>query len=207
MKFLLSLIVAVGSFLIFTKIIHHIFLGLLIGAVFFILFWRLYSFLQKKFAKEDTKGLNATTSKVVASSDLTMEQNRIIEDGIKKLVNVRNLTRSIPNNSIAMEVQEICKVGMDIFDDLKQNPEDIRKARQFLNYYLDTFEKIVKQYADLSQKKDKTPELEEALVRVEGVLDSIKDTYKKQLVSLTEDDILDLNVEISVLEKTIKYEG
>ena len=60
---------------------------------------------------------------------------------------------------------------------------------------------------ELSARKDKTKEIDDSLKRVEAMLDSIKDTYSKQLHNLLEDDLLDLNTEISVLEKTMKFEG
>src|SRR6056297_3008322 len=109
MKFLISLIGAVGSYILFARFFAHAFLAFLIGAVFFILTWRIYSFFQKKFKKEEKTGLNAASSSDdEASAKLTAEQNRIIEEGIKKLVNIRNLTRKIPTLSIATKVQEIC---------------------------------------------------------------------------------------------------
>jgi 5-bromo-4-chloroindolyl phosphate hydrolysis protein len=49
--------------------------------------------------------------------------------------------------------------------------------------------------------------MKKTLSDVEETLDSMHETYKKQLTSLFEDDILDLNTEISVLKKTIKLES
>jgi len=113
----------------------------------------------------------------------------------------------IPDNNVASKVVEICKTGSEIFDYLGKNPGDISKARQFINYYLDATEKIVNQYVELSARKDKTKDIEDSLKRVETMLDSIKETYTKQLHNLLEDDLLDLNTEITVLEKTMKFEA
>ena len=113
----------------------------------------------------------------------------------------------ITDNVTAGKVVDICRTGAEIFDYLGKNPGDIPKARQFINYYLDATEKIVKQYVELSGRKDKTKEIEDSLKRVEAMLDSIKETYSKQLHNLLEDDLLDLNTEITVLEKTMKFEG
>lgn len=133
--------------------------------------------------------------------------DKAVKEGLEKLKNLRNNTRMIMNNEIASKIQDICKTGVEIFEYLDKNPEDISKARQFINYYLDATEKIVNQYVELSGRKDKTKEIEESLARVEAMLDSIKETYSKQLHNLLEDDLLDLNTEIKVLEKTMKYEG
>ena len=130
-----------------------------------------------------------------------------MKEGVEKLKNIRNNTRMITSNEIASKIQDICKTGFDIFDYIDKNPDDVSKARQFINYYLDATEKIVNRYVELSAKKEKTKEIEDSLKNVETILDSIKETYLKQLQNLLEDDLLDLNTEIKVLEKTMKYEG
>jgi 5-bromo-4-chloroindolyl phosphate hydrolysis protein len=43
--------------------------------------------------------------------------------------------------------------------------------------------------------------------KVESLLSTIKQAFDKQLAKLLEDDVMDLDVEISVLEKTMKSEG
>ncbi len=129
------------------------------------------------------------------------------DDGIKVLTRIRNRTRMVRNNEAAKKIQDICKVGFEIFEDIKKNPSDLRKIKTFTNYYMDSTEKIINQYVELSGRQDTTPEVRESLEKVEGLLDEIKKTFDKQLASLLEDDLLDLNVELEVLKKTMKHEG
>jgi 5-bromo-4-chloroindolyl phosphate hydrolysis protein len=146
-------------------------------------------------------------SKTVNGAVKAVMADKAVKEGTEKLKNIRNSTRMIMNNEIAAKVQDICKTGFEIFDYIDKNPEDISKAKQFINYYLDATEKIVNRYVELSAKKEKTKEIEDSMKSVEAILDSIKETYLKQLHNLLEDDLLDLNTEIKVLEKTMKYEG
>jgi hypothetical protein len=132
---------------------------------------------------------------------------KVYDEGIKVLTRIRNKTRMVRNNDAARKIQDICKVGIEIFDDIKKNPSDLRKIKTFINYYLDSTEKIINQYVELSDRTDVTPEVRESLEKVEGLLDEIKKTFDKQLASLLEDDLLDLNVELEVLKKTMKHEG
>ena len=135
-----------------------------------------------------------------------MSNNELVDTALEKLRSVRNMTLKIQNNNVATKIHKICSIGFDILNDVKKNPEDIRKIKQFINYYIETTEKIVKNYIELSQKKEASPEIETTLKRVEEVLDSIKETYEKQLANLIQDDLFDLNTEITVLEKIIKFE-
>jgi len=201
LRFLISLILAIISakvfYFIFSFISKSGFISFLIGVL---VYYLSYKILKIIMPKKGTGNTIIDPFKAVASE-------KAVKDGLEKLKNLRNNTRMIINNEVASKVQDICKTGFDIFEYLGKNPGDIPKARQFINYYIDATEKIVNQYIELSARKDKTKEIEESLKKVENMLDSIKDTYSKQLHNLLENDLLDLNTEISVLEKTMKYEG
>lgn len=131
----------------------------------------------------------------------------VVKEGIEKLRQISNYTRMIQSNDVAGKIREICKVGVEIFDDIKKNPNKINKIRQFTNYYLDATRKIIGQYVELSSKPNKTQEVEQAIQKVEGMLDLIKQTFDRQLANLLEDNLLDINTELTVLKNTMKMEG
>jgi 5-bromo-4-chloroindolyl phosphate hydrolysis protein len=133
--------------------------------------------------------------------------SQIVAEGMEKLRQISNAARMIQSNEVAGKIRAICKVGVEIFDDIKKKPDDARRARQFTGYYLDATKKIVEQYVELSGKKDRSPEVGKALEKIEGMLDAIKATFDRQLAGLLENDLLDLNAEINVLKNTMKMEG
>jgi len=129
-----------------------------------------------------------------------------VNEGMEKLRQISNNARLIQNNEVAAKIREICKIGVDIFDFIKKNPQDLSKARQFTLYYIDATRNIVQQYVDLSSNKEKSQEMNVALEKVEAMLYEIKNTYKKQLAYLYEHSLLDLNAEITLLKKTMELE-
>jgi 5-bromo-4-chloroindolyl phosphate hydrolysis protein len=131
----------------------------------------------------------------------------VVKEGMEKLRQISNYTRMIQSNDVAVKIREICKTGVEIFDDIKKNPNKINKIRQFTNYYLDATRKIIGQYVELSGKPNKTREVEQAIQKVEGMLDLIKQTFDRQLANLVEDNLLDINTELTVLKNTMKMEG
>lgn len=201
LRIIISLILAIISAKLFHFLLYFLFrsrmLSILVGVLVFYITYKALKIILK--GKGDGNTLPDPFRAIAGE--------KAVKEGIEKLRSIRNNTRLIADNTIASKVQDICKTGSEIFDYLAKNPGDISKAKQFLNYYLDATEKIVNQYVELSAKKDKSPEIEASLKRVESMLDSIKDTYSKQLHNLLENDLLDLNTEISVLEKTMKYEN
>ncbi|HOP28023.1 MAG TPA: 5-bromo-4-chloroindolyl phosphate hydrolysis family protein [Spirochaetota bacterium] len=199
LRLLLSLIAGIASGYFFYDIIYSrsILLANLVGLLIYYIVWRTVKSIQNRSKKPETKG----------DPFRSIQVEKAVKEGSERLRNIRSQTRLIADNEIAVKIQDICKTGLDIFDYIQKNPDDLTKAKQFINYYLDTTEKIVNKYVDLISKKERNSEIDAAISNVENVLDSIKDTYTKQLHNLLEDDLLDLNTEIKVLEKTIKLEG
>jgi 5-bromo-4-chloroindolyl phosphate hydrolysis protein len=192
-RFLLSLITGTALFIYLNEYISG-FLSFLIALLVYFIIYRLI----KKVTKD-----KKASSYNPASHPKTEEA---VNNGLQRLRQIRSNTVLIKNNDSAAKIKEICATGVEILEHLRNYPEDFKKAKPFLNYYLVTTEKIVNRYAELCSKKDKTEEIEKAIKNVESVLDSINETYKKQLKNLLEDNLLDLSVEISVLEKTMKLE-
>ncbi len=199
LRFLLSMIAGIASGYVFYDIIYSrsILLAILIGILIYYVTWRTVKSMQNKGKTPTVKG----------DPFRSIQVEKAVKEGSERLRNIRSQTRLIADNEIAGKIQDICKTGLDIFDYIQKNPDDLTKAKQFINYYLDATEKIVKKYVELLSKKERNSEIDAAISNVESVLDSIKETYTKQLHNLLEDDLLDLNTEIKVLEKTIKLEG
>lgn len=197
LRFFLSLTFATAlSYVFYDFVYNRIFLAILIWIVSYILSWKMLKAVQNR-SKQPAK------SKDFAG----FEAEKAVKQGMDRLRNIRNNTMMITSNDVASEIRDICKTGTEIFDYIQKNPDDLKKAKQFINYYLDATEKIVKRYVELSSNKDKSPEIENSLKKVEEMLQSINETYRKQLDNLLEDDLLDLNTEIKVLESTMKMEN
>lgn len=197
LRFFFSLLIATGSSYIFYDFIYRRgILAILIWIIMYIVSWRVFRAVQDRRIKK-VRGFQFT--------DIEAEKN--VRQGIEKLRNIRNLTLKITSNDVAKQIQDICKTGAEIFEYIRKNPDDLKKARQFINYYLDTTEKIVNRYVQLSSAKEKSADVGTSLKKVEETLASINETYQKQLNNLLEDDVLDLNTEIKVLETTMKMGG
>jgi 5-bromo-4-chloroindolyl phosphate hydrolysis protein len=130
-----------------------------------------------------------------------------LREGAQKIGELEALSARIADLSIRRKFDAIVSAARSIIDDLKKNPKDIRAARQFLNYYLDATIRIVTRYADLSEKKLASTEIQESLRKAEAMLEMIKGAFEKQHVRLLEDDVMDLDAEMSLLRQTIQMEG
>jgi 5-bromo-4-chloroindolyl phosphate hydrolysis protein len=131
---------------------------------------------------------------------ITKEKYReIIEQGQTKLKTLGSFIGKVESVEVKKKVKEITDIVEKIFLDLKKDPKDVKVAREFLSYYLDTTLNILNRYVDISRQKLKSKKITE-------MLDTIKRAFEKQLEKLLRDDILDLDSDIAVLEQTMKTE-
>jgi 5-bromo-4-chloroindolyl phosphate hydrolysis protein len=135
------------------------------------------------------------------------ELRRIVKDGREQVKRIEDIGLKVMKHDVRINILEICTTADDIFDDFVKDPNDINIARRFILYYLDTTERIVAKYYQLSKAPYLSDEVKRTLNNVESTLVMIKDTFRKQLKKLTENDVLDLDAEVKVLKNTIKQEG
>ncbi len=87
---------------------------------------------------------------------------------------------------------------------LKDKPDRLRDARQFLNYYLPTLAKIVSSYAHMESGGAVTAEMRDSMVNHLG---EIRIAMEKQYGNLFEEDKLDLSVEMEALTLACRRDG
>lgn len=143
-----------------------------------------------------------------AGNSITPEEiNQILKDGDEKVKLLQSYTAQIGDAKVKEKLGQITLVVKDIFLTIKKNPKNIRYAKQFISYYLDTTTNIVKKYAELSSQNVRTPEIQATLLKAENMLGSIESAFEDQKARLLRDDVMELDVEIGTLEKTLIAEG
>jgi 5-bromo-4-chloroindolyl phosphate hydrolysis protein len=130
-----------------------------------------------------------------------------LHEGAEKISELKGLSPRITDRTIRAKFDAIVGAAESIVADLKKDPKDVRAARQFLTYYLDATIKIVSRYADLSEKNLPSVEIQESLRKAESMLEMLRAAFEKQHARLLEDDVLDLDAEMSLLKQTLRMEG
>ena len=129
-----------------------------------------------------------------------------MKEGGEKIGVLIDCAKNINNPVVREKIGRITDVTKRIFTNFEKDPKDIKQAKQFLSYYLDTSIKIVKKYRDLSAQNVRSPEIAATLSKAELMLDSIEKAFEKQHARLLRDDAMDLDTEIETLEKTFNAE-
>ena len=144
----------------------------------------------------------------LTGSGVTHQQlTKALTDGARKLAQLKRAADRVRDDRVRAKANAVCDAVARIITDVREDPKDLRGARKFLNYYLDAGINVVKRYVDLHKRGVSTAEAQAALSRAETSLETIRAAYERQLQHLLENDIMDLDTELEVLERTIKLEG
>ena len=187
-----------------------------VGGSLFLGFWRLFEFPLLLALVIGLVGFGAAALILrrrpedleIALPGLSREMvQTALREGGEKLSELKELSRRLSDPSIRSRFDGVVASADKILEDLRKNPKDIRAARQFLNYYLEATIKIVGTYAELADKNLPSADIQASLRKAESMLDMIRAAFEKQHARLLEDDVLDLDAEMSLLKQTITMEG
>jgi 5-bromo-4-chloroindolyl phosphate hydrolysis protein len=105
--------------------------------------------------------------------------------------------------ALRQKIRDVVGAASKVLKLIEDDPRDLRRARKFLNVYLDGAKTVTENYAATAARAP-TPEME---AKFRSVLDDLKATCEEQYKRLLEDDTLDLDAQIEVLKTRLTREG
>lgn len=131
------------------------------------------------------------------------EIRQALEDSSRVIRNIEQANDRIRNPELNQRIERICGIADSILAEIAADPQDFRRARKFLNVYLEGARQVTEGYAKTHQQTH-SGELEQ---NFRNVLDTIESVFREQHQKLLEQDAFDLDVKIEVLSTQLKREG
>jgi 5-bromo-4-chloroindolyl phosphate hydrolysis protein len=143
--------------------------------------------------------------RVTAASglDTTDQVLSALAQAERSIAAVEQSSRDIRQPELNQRLRRVAALAREILTLLEEDPRDLRRARKFLNVYLDGVQRVVEGYAR-THARAASPDLDANFRRV---LTSIEEVFQEQRRKLLESDIMDLDVQIEVLASQLKREG
>ena len=130
-----------------------------------------------------------------------------ISEEEKILRQIRADNDLIDNPEISRKIDRIEELTRKIFAFIREKPEKAGELRSFLNYYLPQTLKILETYARLEAQGVEGENIRAAKTRIEGMMDTLVESYERQLDKLFEGDVLDITTDIEVMEAMLARDG
>ena len=126
-----------------------------------------------------------------------------LEEAYRKLEGLEEASDEISSRDFSERLRRIADWGERILERIGDDPEDFRRARKFLNVYLDGAKQVTEKFAQ-AQRDGKTAEFED---KFRTLLADMETVCEEQYEHLLNDDMVDLDVQIEVLTTRLKREG
>jgi 5-bromo-4-chloroindolyl phosphate hydrolysis protein len=190
------LIVAVAAFILFRKLFWWV-LGFVILAVVLIGIGLLvYNSKQKKKRNE-----------MVADGITAGEVADYFKNADQRVQAVRRNYFKLKDDKMRAELDLITDRFKKISEIVKGDLSDFKQARRYLNTMLTSLETIVDQSVKLFNVPEKSEEISNSLEKALGGMVLLRQSADKQIDKLHENNLLELDVEIEVLKKTLASRG
>ena len=167
---------------------------------------------QKKDEEESAFAKSAEEAKASEkaaeeSSPYSPEVQAIIKEGRVALKEMGRLYSSIPNPEIRSKINELMSVSDKIVRDAIDDPSDVPQIRKFLDYYLPTTIKLLNAYDRMNSQEISGSNITGSMERIEDMLDTAIDAYKRQLDALFANQAADIQMDIEVMNGMLAREG
>lgn len=135
------------------------------------------------------------------------ELNTMIAEGTECIYKLRNLNEQIPGEVISKKLSRLESLLKEIFDNLKEHPDQMHRMHKLMDYYLPTTLKLVEAYADFDKVSAPGEEITAAKAEIENTLDTINQAFTELLNNLFQDAVLDVTTDAQVLKTMLAREG
>ena len=152
-----------------------------------------------------------STSNEAVTGDMTSEEqaefNTMMSDGLSAVKRLHELNDSIPGEVISNKLQRLEDLLKQIFERVKEHPEQMGRMHKLMDYYLPTMLKLVEAYDEYDKVIAPGKEITDAKNEIEKTLDTINDAFVTLLNNLFQDSVWDVTSDAKVLKTMLAQDG
>lgn len=140
-------------------------------------------------------------------SPYSPEVQAIVKEGRVALKEMGRLYNSIPKPEIRSRINQLMAVSDQIVRDAMDDPEDVPQIRKFLDFYLPTTIRLLNAYDRMSAQDYAGENITGSMERIEEMLDTTIEAYKKQLDALFANQAANIQIDIDTMNTMLAREG
>ncbi len=151
----------------------------------------------------EDKGQEETTSNAVEREELSA----IVQEGNAYIKQLRELNDLIEGEAVSAKLFRLENILKEIFEQLKEHPEQQPEMHKFMEYYLPTTLKLVTAYEEFDKVSVPGEDILASKGEIEKTLDTINMAFEELLNKLFRDRVYDVTTDAQVLKTMLAREG
>lgn len=139
-----------------------------------------------------------------AGADALLEIKRKGRDAV---IAINTEKQQIRQETVKKLLDRISEGVQALIKNAEYDPNDVSSTKAFFRKYLEPTCKLAHSYAAFSKLKKKNAEVEKGMANIEAMLRDVADAFEVKLVDLHQNDVLDIQSDISAMRTMLAREG
>lgn len=135
------------------------------------------------------------------------ELNSMMAEGMEYVRKLRELNDAIPGEEISAQLTQLESLLKQIFDRVKEHPEQMNRMHKLMDYYLPTTVKLVEAYVQFEKVETPGKDIQGAKSEILKTLGIINEAFTELLNNLFQDAVFDATTDAQVLQTMLSREG
>lgn len=135
------------------------------------------------------------------------ELNQMIAEGMECIRKLRDMNDAIEGEVISAKLYRLENLLKEIFDKVREYPDQMSQMHRVMDYYLPTTLKLVEAYKEFDQVSVPGEDILSAKAQIEKTLDTINAAFTELLNNLFRSRVYDVTTDAQVLETMLAQEG
>ena len=131
----------------------------------------------------------------------------LIKEGNDCIRKLRKMNDDIEGEAVSAKLSQLENLLQEIFDRVKEHPEQMPQMQKFMNYYLPTTLKLVEAYGEFDDVSVPGEDIALAKLEIEKTLDTINQAFAELLNKLFRSSVYDVTTDAQVLQTMLAKEG
>lgn len=164
---------------------------------------------RENLALEEKENRPLTPAELVEQEQQARNQelNQMIAEGMECIRKLRDMNDAIEGEVISTKLYRLENLLKEIFDKVKEYPDQMPQMHKVMDYYLPTTLKLVEAYKEFDQVSVPGEDILSAKAQIEKTLDTINAAFTELLNNLFRNRVYDVTTDAQVLETMLAQEG
>ncbi|MDE6675486.1 MAG: 5-bromo-4-chloroindolyl phosphate hydrolysis family protein, partial [Acetatifactor sp.] len=135
------------------------------------------------------------------------ELNQMVAEGMECIRKLRDMNDAIEGEVISAKLYRLENLLKEIFDKVREYPDQMSQMHKLMDYYLPTTLKLVEAYKEFDEVSVPGEDIISAKAQIEKTLDTINAAFAELLNNLFRNRVFDVTTDAQVLETMLVQEG
>ena len=135
------------------------------------------------------------------------ELNQMVAEGMECIRKLRDMNDAIEGEVISNKLYRLENLLKEIFDKVREYPDQMSQMHKLMDYYLPTTLKLVEAYREFDEVSVPGEDILSAKAQIEKTLDTINAAFTELLNNLFRNRVYDVTTDAQVLETMLAQEG